>query len=127
MQKLSHRLLILAGLTVFPIAEASRDMTSIAMAAARVGCEIRASRNNDAAKLEAIVKASGPVAGSYTLDVRKGSGGAVVSKSGDFKVDSTTPSEVKAVSLDLEPGESYDASLSIKWPNGSSSCSGSLR
>ena len=103
------------------------DATSIASGAARVSCEIRATRSDQGGKLDAVIKATGAVAGSYVFDVRKGTEGKVTSQSGEFSIDSTSPSEIKKASLDLEPGEAYDASLEVKWPNGSPSCSSSVR
>jgi hypothetical protein len=50
----------------------------------------------------------------------------VASESGDFAVEDEAPTEIKKASVDLESGEAYDASLAVKWPNGSSSCSSSV-
>ena len=92
----------------------------------RVSCEIRAAQNDGGGKLDAVITASGPVSGTFQFTVRKRSGGNVISRSGDFEVASASPTEVKKASVDLDPNEAYDASLEIKWPNGSSSCSSSV-
>lgn len=68
---------------------------------------------------------SGPVSGTYTFTANKRSGNAPVSQSGDFKVDSASPAEIKKASIALRPGEAYDALLQVRWPNGSTSCSSS--
>ena len=102
----------------------SVNMTAIPIAS-RISCEIRATRDDQGGKLDAVILATGPVAGTFTFSVRKGSGAAPVLQSGDFKVEGTSPAEIKKASISLDPGEAYNASLQVKWPNGSSSCSSS--
>jgi hypothetical protein len=113
-------------LVLLPVSWAIADGIEMTQAAAKVGCEIRATRNDAAGKLDAVISATGPVSGSFVFKVQKRAGGAVTSQSGDFKIDTASPSEVKKASIDLEPGQAYDASLTIKWPGGSSSCSASV-
>jgi hypothetical protein len=51
-------------------------MTATAQAAGRVSCEIRASRHDGGGKLDAIIRATGPIAGTFMFVARKrGSGG----------------------------------------------------
>jgi hypothetical protein len=99
------------------------DMSAITQAAQRVSCEIRATRTEAGGTLNAVILASGPVSGTFEFTVRKRAGGEVISQSGDFKVDNATPTEIKKASVKLDAKEAYDASLTVKWPNGSSSCS----
>ncbi len=101
-------------------------MTPIVPAAARVSCEIKAMRDDTGARLDAVIRGTGPIAGTFVFTVRKRSGGKVISQSGDFKVENASPAEIKKASIDLEPGQAYDAHLDVKWPNGSSSCSSSI-
>jgi hypothetical protein len=100
-------------------------MTAIP-AAARVSCEIRATRDDRGGKLDAVILATGPVAGTFNFTVRKRGGGDPVSQSGNFKVENASPVEIKRARIALDPGEAYEASLQVKWPNGSSSCSSSV-
>jgi hypothetical protein len=120
----NRSLLAAAGLTL--LLQMANDMTGNAAAAARVSCEIRASRHDGAGKLDAIISAAGPISGTYVFTVRKRTGGEVISQSGDFKAEGSSPTEITKASVDLEPGAGYDASLEVKWPNGSSSCSSSV-
>jgi hypothetical protein len=103
----------------------SDNMTAIPIAS-RVSCEIRATHSDSGGKLDAIILAAGPVAGTYTFTVSKRGSNDPVSQSGDFKVEGTSPAEIKKASIALDAGEAYDASLQVKWPNGSSSCSSSI-
>jgi len=125
-QGLRHRLYAASWLALLPVSGSIGDGNEMTYAAAKVGCEIRATRNDAAGKLDAVISATGPVSGSFVFNVRKRAGGVVASKSGDFKIDSASPSEVNKASVDLEPGQAYDASLAIKWQGGSSSCSASV-
>src|SRR5262245_52870327 len=102
------------------------NTTPMIPAAARVSCEIRANHDSSGGKLDAVILATGPIAGTFTFTVRKRGGGDVTSQSGDFKVDDASPAEIKKASIALASGEAYDASLEVKWPNGSSSCSSSV-
>jgi hypothetical protein len=86
------------------------DMTPIVPATARVSCEIRATRSDTAAKLDGVITASGPVSGTFVFTVRKRAGSEVVSQSGDFNVEDSSPTEVKKASIDLDPNEAYQAS-----------------
>jgi hypothetical protein len=97
-----------------------------AEAAVKVGCEIRATRSDAGTRLDAIISASGKVSGTYSFRVEPRGSGKPMSEEGRFDIESPTPSEVKKVALDLLPGAGYDASLKIRWPNGSSSCSASV-
>jgi hypothetical protein len=119
--RLNHRLHAALWL-LLPVCAGMTTMTDNARAAPRVGCEIRATHSDAGGKLEAVISANGPVAGTFVFTVRK-HGGPVTSQSGDFKVDGAERAEIKKASVDLEPGAAYDASLEITWPNGSSSCS----
>jgi hypothetical protein len=82
--------------------------------------------NDSGRKLDAVILASGPVAGTYTFTVRNRGGNDPVSQSGDFKAEGTSPAESKKASIAFNAGEAYDASLQVTWPNGSSSCSSSI-
>ena len=100
------------------------EMTPILTVAAQVGCEIRASRSDAGTRLDAVISATGPVSGRYAFRVEPQSGGEpLISEEADFTIEAASPSEVKKAGIDLPPGEGYSASLSIEWPNGSSSCS----
>ncbi len=114
-----------AGLALPLLVQMTNDMTATPIAA-RVSCEIRATRDDHGGKLDAVILASGPVAGTFNFTVHKRGGGDPVSQSGDFKVEDASPAEIKKASIALDPGEAYDASLQVKWPNGSSSCSSSI-
>ncbi len=114
-----------AGLALPLLVQMTNDMSAIPIAAG-VSCEIRATRDDRGGKLDAVIRATGPVAGTFNFTVRKRSGGDPVSRSGDFKVENASPAEIKKASIALDPGEAYDASLQVKWPNGSSSCSSSV-
>jgi hypothetical protein len=91
----------------------------------QVGCEIRAARSDAGTRLDAVISASGgPVVGSYRFRVEPmGGGDPLVAEEADFAIEGTAPSEVKKASIDLPAGQGYQASLSIEWPDGSSSCS----
>jgi hypothetical protein len=90
----------------------------------QVGCEIRASKNDAGTRLDAVISATGAIAGTYAFRVEPSSGGApLIDEEAEFQIDSTTPSEVKKAGVDLPPGQGYSASLSINWPGGMSSCS----
>jgi hypothetical protein len=123
---LNQRFFAASWLAIGMVIPMMDDMTPIVPAAARVSCEIRATRNATGAKLDGVIKASGPVSGSFHFTVRKRGGEEVVSQSGDFTVEDASPTEIKKASIDLDPSEAYQASLKVKWPNGSSSCSGSM-
>jgi CsgH protein len=125
--KRNPRFLIAAGLAVPLFAQMGYHMTNSAQAAPRVNCTIKAAHQNGTGKLDAVIMASGPIEGTFIFTVRKSSGGEPVTQSGDFKVDDEKPVEIKKASIDLEPGQAYDASLKVQWPNGSSSCSSSVR
>ena len=65
------------------------------------------------------------VSGSYTLVVDRASDGSNVERrEGEFASDSAGPTTVADLELPSEGG--YRASLSVEWPNGSSSCSSSV-
>jgi CsgH protein len=114
-----------AGLVLPLLVQITNDMTATHIAA-RVSCEIRATRDDRGGKLEAVILATGPVAGTFNFTVRKRGGGDPISQAGDFKVEDSSPAEIKKASIALDPGEAYNASLQVKWPNGSSSCSSSV-
>lgn len=102
-------------------ADAMPDMLK---ASVNVGCEIRASRSDSGTRLDAVITASGAVSGNYSFRVEPAAGGApVIDEQSDFAIDGTGPSEVRKAGVDLPAGEGYRASLSIEWPNGTSSCS----
>jgi hypothetical protein len=96
--------------------EAMRNVSNTVAKAARVRCE----------KVEAVIRSTGAVAGTYVFNIRKRSSGETTSQSGDFEIDNASATEVKKASIELELSEAYDASLKVKWPNGSS-CSASVR
>ena len=101
-------------------------MPSMTKISVQVGCEIRATKNAQGTRLDAVISASGAVAGTYAFKVEPSGGGApLIDEQADFAIDSATASEVKKAGLDLPAGEGYEASLSIEWPNGASSCGAS--
>ena len=101
-----------AGLALPLAGYVSDNMPAIPIAS-RVSCEIRATHDDKGGKLDAVIMATGPVAGTYIFTVRKRSGNAPVSQSGDFKVEGASPAEIKKASIALESGEAYDASLQV--------------
>jgi hypothetical protein len=113
---------VASWLALLPIAA----IPDAAFASVEVGCEIRATRNQDGTRLAAIISASGPVSGTYSFRVDRRGAGAPIAEQGVFEIEEAAPSEVKKVELSLPAGKGYDASLTIQWPNGSSSCSASL-
>ena len=123
--RMMKAILILAAapwLTLSPLA--AGELAPLPIVAMQVGCEIRASKSDAGTRLDAVISASGPVSGRYAFRVEPQSGGEpLISEEADFSIDSPSPSEVKKAGIDLPPGEGYSASLSIEWPNGSSSCS----
>ena len=91
-----------------------------------VRCKIQAKSNDSGTHLEAVISAGGPVTGTYAFKVEPSNGGkALIDENGPFEIKADGPSEVKQASLDLPPDTGYNASLSVEWPNGSSSCSAS--
>jgi hypothetical protein len=121
-----RRYLFSAAELALPLAVHMTDNMTATPIASHVSCQIRTTRDGSGGKLDAVILASGPVAGTYTFTVRKRGGNDPISQSGDFKVEGASPSEIKKASIPLVPGEAYDASLQVKWPNGSSSCSSSV-
>jgi hypothetical protein len=100
-------------------------MNKIIPASTGVGCNIRASSDGSTVKLAAVVTTGGAVSGSYTLVVDRASDGSNVERrEGEFASDSAGPTTVADLELPSEGG--YRASLSVEWPNGSSSCSSSV-
>jgi hypothetical protein len=95
-------------------------------ASAGVNCEIRAIRHSTGTNLNAIISGSGPVFGTYVFIVKRDGGEAVRSESGDFRINSASPTEIKKASIDLDRNSGYRASLRIEWPSGSSSCSANV-
>jgi len=89
---------------------------------ASVSCDIRADRNDAGTRLEAVINASGPVAGTYVFTVKSGSS-APKTQRGEFDIKSAGPSQVKKEAIDLAAGKPYAATLDVKWPGGASSCS----
>jgi hypothetical protein len=122
-ERFSQSLYAAAGLGLPLLRQSMDDMGAIVPAAARVSCEIRATQTEGGGKLDAVIMAAGSVSGTFQFTVRKRSGGDVISRSGDFKVESASPAEINKASVNLDSKEGYDASLEVKWPNGSSSCS----
>ena len=112
-------------LAVTPVPHAGDGMTNIIPASTGVGCNIRASSDGSVTKLAAIVTTGGAVSGSYTLVVDRASDGRNVERrEGDFASNAAGPTTVADLELPAEGG--YRASLSVEWPNGSSSCSSSV-
>jgi hypothetical protein len=122
-----HTIPIVAAiwLAVSPAPQAGDDMTRIIPASTGVGCNIQASSDGSVTKLAAIVTTGGAMSGSYTLVVDRASDGSNVERrEGEFASDSAGPTTVADLELPAEGG--YRASLSVEWPNGSSSCSSSV-
>jgi len=120
--KLSQYLYTVSLLAI-PLSGVLADMKSEIPVSANVSCKIRTMVSEGTARLDAIIIGAGPVSGTYTFKVDKVPGPSVISESGPFKIESASPSEVKKASIDLEQGVAYSASLTVTWPNGSSSCS----
>lgn len=117
-------LLAAAWVALPPAAEYPQTMQHVLNASVQVGCEIRASRSDSGTRLDAVISASGPVQGSYDFRVEPARGGdALISEQSEFVIDGPGSSEVKKAGIDLPAGQGYRASLSIDWPNGTSSCS----
>jgi len=77
------------------------EMTATSLAA-RVNCEIRATSDDSGGKLDAVILATGPVAGTFTFTVRKRSGSGPTTQSGDFKVEgSSLPRSRRRASLSI--------------------------
>lgn len=101
------------------------DMNRIIPVSAGVGCNIQASSDGSVMKLAAIVTTGGAVSGSYTLVVDRASDGSNVERrEGEFASDSAGLTTIADLELPADGG--YRASLSVEWPNGSSSCSSSV-
>jgi hypothetical protein len=86
-----------------------------------VSCEVRIEGSRNAPRLVGVVHAGTPVDGSYTLRV-KGSGGggsSDITQSGEFHAAPGAPATLGVVTLG---GGSFDASLRVTWPGGSTSC-----
>jgi len=116
-------LLVAPWLAVMPLSTPGEPMPSTIKISVQVGCEIRTTKNADGTRLDAVISATGAVAGTYAFKVEpRGGGEPLIDERADFEIESDTPSEVKKAGLDLPAGEGYNASLSIEWPNGSSSC-----
>src|SRR5215216_514828 len=116
----------LIWVVLLPISGGVGEMPELDRVSAQVGCEIRATNNPSGTRLDAVISASGAVKGTYSFEVNSRSGQKMTSKTGDFKIESTAPSEIKTAGLDLPPGQGFEASLTIKWQNGTSSCSASV-
>lgn len=122
----SGRLRAWPWLAILAVSSTMQDISKISSAtAARVSCEIRTQRNDAGARLDAVIRATGTVSGTFEFKVRNRANGETTSQSGDFAIDSASPTEIKKASLALARGEAYDATLAVKWPNGASSCSAS--
>jgi hypothetical protein len=118
-------ILLTAWATLLPLPDGDQ-MSRPTKVSVEVGCEIRASRNDAGTRLDAVISATGAVAGKYSFRVDpRGGGEPLISETSEFAIDSATPTEVKKAGVDLPAGEGYDASLSIEWPDGMSSCSAS--
>jgi hypothetical protein len=112
-------------LATLPAMAANDDPAAAASAGIR--CAIHAERDATRTRLAAIITGSGPLSGSYVFSVLPRGGGApVFDERRDFTIEGGEPSEVKRVSTDLPPGEGYEASLTVVWPNGSASCQSSI-
>jgi hypothetical protein len=123
----ADRLCTVLWLAVLHFSGTTQDVKSAVPKSAGVSCEIQTLRSDMSTRLVAVIRAKGAVAGTYVLSVRRRAGGEVTSQSGDFEIDSNSPAEIKKASIALEPGQAYDASLAVKWPSGTSSCSASVR
>ena len=92
----------------------------------QVGCEIVVARNTDGTQIDAVISASGAVSGTYNFEIKPAGGGEpLFHEAREFNVASDSPSAITTSRFKLPPGEGFNASLSAKWPNGSSSCSSS--
>ena len=110
--------LLFASGTGIAVAEASNPV--------QVGCEIVVARNTDGTQIDAVISASGAVSGTYKFDVKPAGGGEpLFEEAKEFNVASDSPSSITTSRFKLPAGKGFNASLSAKWPNGSSSCSSS--
>ena len=86
-----------------------------------LSCEVRVEGSRSAPRLVGGGHATAPVVGSYTL-LGKGSGGggsSDITQSGAFHAAPGAPATLGVVTLG---GGSFDASLRVTWPGGSTSC-----
>lgn len=86
-----------------------------------ISCEVRVEGSRNAPRLVGVVHAGAPIDGSYTLRV-KGSGGggsSDITQSGEFHAAPGAPATLGVVTLG---GGSFDATLRVTWPGGSTSC-----
>lgn len=121
------KLLLVVALPIAGLAAAPDGVPRghvLAEAAADVECLIRAKPMAGGVGLEGIVASKAALSGTYQFDVRKlGLAGTSNStQSGDFK---TRSGEVVVgeVGLGLESGDSYSATLVVRWKGGEASCS----
>ena len=114
------------SMTLLPITNIVDQMPRQSVVSAKVRCAIHASKDDAGTRLDAVISGNGPVSGTFAFRVEPHGGGTpLFDEHGNFEIESTAPSEVKRAGLDLPADQSYDASLSIVWPNGSASCKAS--
>jgi hypothetical protein len=99
--------------------------THTAIAASTVRCELRADASGNVTQLSAIAKASSAISGNYRLMVTKRgySGSADIDQAGGFAIVPGAPNTLGQISVNLEPGSTFDAKLTVSWPGGTTSCS----
>ncbi len=88
-----------------------------------IRCEILVKPAGAGVQLEGLVFASGKVAGSYRLQVRKTGGGGTsnINQGGDFSAGPDAPARVGTVTLGGDGG-SYSAKLKVTWDGGTAEC-----
>jgi hypothetical protein len=115
------------SILVFALQIYGASMPSQAEQFAQVGCQIRATKNDGGNRLEAVISGTGPVAGNYTFTVTPQDGGQPLkSESGEFKIEKSEKTVLNQSGVDVPSGKGFNASLSVTWPNGASSCSASV-
>jgi len=97
---------------------------AFASTAGAVNCEIRATKSEHSLRLEAIVKADGPAAGSYRLVVEKrnDAGTSRNAGSGRFALETGGETVLSTTVVDHEKDGDAVASLSLQWKDGEKSC-----
>jgi len=99
-------------------------MSACESSAAVVDCEIRATKSEHSLRLESIVKAAGPLAGSYRLVVEKTNDAGTSRNAGYGRFDLETGGEkvLSTTVVDHEKDGDAVASLSLQWKDGEKSC-----
>jgi hypothetical protein len=112
-----------AGLTVAP--DVSAAAKSTIRSAGPLTCELRAAPAGSGMVLvSALARASAPASGRYSLSLAKDgdASGADMQQEGAFTVAPGGASTLSEISMNLEPGASYSAVLTLSWGGGRITC-----